>query len=244
MLFEKPSICPCWILSHPRSGSLLLCNLLNNTNLFRPKFQEWFAIDTTHPQGYWPALQNIPCEDRYSRVMQEEFPPYCKIHKWQYDQFFTNRQKPKIEQKLPGIKYIQLKRRDHIACAVSMYLAHITGICHSDNLTHYQMIVPEVPIDDKMLLKCYEIAINYYSHWDEYLGNSKVLVIHYEEFCQNPASTLVDVINYLDIPCNVVALAENSVKQNKLVKLANKQTEELKDRLRILISTSSDMLDA
>lgn len=94
---------PCWILCSPRCGSTYLCDLLNNTNLFKPPFSEYFNLLET-----------------------PEFNPFCKVQPSQWVENKLSVQK--IKNFFPNIKFVQIKRKNFVDRAVSYYLADTSAI--------------------------------------------------------------------------------------------------------------------
>jgi LPS sulfotransferase NodH len=81
-----------------------LCELLNNTGLFKAKFGEHFNLQIQNPK----------------------FMPYCKIQPGQWSK--NNLTVQMLKDKFPGIKFIHLSRKNFFDKATSFYFANSSNI--------------------------------------------------------------------------------------------------------------------
>ena len=194
---------PFWILGHPRCGSHLLSDHLNQTKHVRPVVDEWLnMLQNTLPipkwKPWWVPFQNFELD---YNVLINNLPPFASVHWPHYSNFFTLEDKPAIERNLPGIRYVQLRRRDVVATTVSRYIAQNTRVWvleseeqrkkHSD---------AKISINERELLRSYHYTKTMFGVWDKYLEGSDFLEVIYEEMIADLQSTLERVFEYLEIP--------------------------------------------
>lgn len=224
---------PCWILSNPRTGSNYLADALNQTGTFDPEFREWLnpipPTQRDHFHVRWPSWHNIKEPDSKKRVDQflRNLPRFMKIHSFDYQLFFDWHHKPAVEEHLPGIKFIRLRRMDLIATTVSYYLATTTGVfatADSEVVRQHKKI--QVPIDVEKLLQFYRWTIEWDEAWDNFLAGTPHLELWYEELVTNRA-VIEKVFDYLNLP---IGRARKIVPQIK--KLQHPQTEQLIETLK------------
>lgn len=154
---------PVWIVGYPRTGSVLLTSYLNATGMFDPPVDEWVRKD--HKKLY----------------------PYSSVHGWHFRKCYNLSDKSHIEESLPSIRYIWLRRRDLVATTVSTFIARNTGVyCLKNKLAIEEHSA--IPIEFKMrhiaphLLELYLTICQRDHFWEHYLSEGdEVLKIHYED---------------------------------------------------------------
>ena len=194
---------PCWILCHPRTGSTLLCDLLNFTGKFPP---------FDHPKlvGKRAILEKGYAFGEWMRVYadQDEIlgypPPHLKCLHELYEPLLGWPSRPHIDFLLPGVKYVLLERRNVYEQAVSEYFARTTKKWHvyseQEQRAHAATPVPLVISD---LKDHYRKVANYYP-WRRFLGDAPYHTVHYEDMVADPAGTLAGVLNFIGVPTDTV----------------------------------------
>ena len=147
---------PCWILSSPRTGSSYLSNLLECTNLFRPRFAEWY--DTPNVRKF--AIPKI-------------LPRFCKVHRPQIEHW--NVDLDNLDKNLPGIRFIHISRKDKYSQAISYYFAHYSkfwAISKDEDLECFQKI--DLVYNQKVLSHLVNwLADSPDLKWDGFLKNKQ-----------------------------------------------------------------------
>lgn len=209
--YSKPSDSkhpPCWIITYPRTGSNYLCAALNHTGEFDPPFQEWLnpkvearnRPDTHLSTSWWPWL-NLKEEVVYRSQIEPllaNLPKYLKIHGFDYEIFFNIEHRQEIEKRLPGIKFIRLRRRNQIACAVSYYLATHTQVFECLEAEREKHASIPVPINKDELKKNREWVYWWDKYWDEFVEGADHLEVFYEDLVTG-TETVSKVHAYLGI---------------------------------------------
>jgi len=221
---------PCWIVSTPRSGTTYFCDLINNTDLFNPFFEEHFnLIFGNRHQDF---------SDRSNEFM------FCKIQPMQWE--FNNLELNFVKEKLNNIKFIRIKRKNIIDKAVSLYLASISNIWNiSEDIKNVKLhdklqsfistdedyLSKEFKLDLKYLIKCYHTVIEDEEKCDRFLENVNSIEIDYEEIINDNSKLALDkFFEYMNISFNDV----DSLLSKSLIKKMPKrfESEVLKDVLK------------
>jgi LPS sulfotransferase NodH len=187
---------PVWILGYQRTGSHYLSDLLNQTSLFEPIIEEWMNIyDTLLPK--WPKWRSfeIGLKDRLQTL-----PPFCTVLRHHFLDFFRDDHKELIEQHLPGLRYIRLRRKDAIAVATSIYIARETN-GHVIRSGKQQFAHKHSPIkySRRKLFQIYNTHTDLYYCWDKFLEGSEALEVEYDDLNQNPYETMKRVYEFVGI---------------------------------------------
>ena len=181
---------PCWILSTPRSGSSLLCELLNKTNLFNPIFVEYYN------DQYCKNLYNIATNykfKKYNKMMRYPLQISnisCKI-------FYTN-----LVNKFSNIRFIHLVRTNIFKQALSLFFSSKTRIWlyNINNIHDYR----DIPYNYSEILESYNFL--YQAQWNDsifLLGGQKYLDITYEKFISDIDLHMNKIMNFLNIKNNI-----------------------------------------
>lgn len=190
---------PVWLLCYQRTGTHLLYDYLNQTGLFDPPFEEWMNLY----QNKLPIPKWEPWYDRLDTTPEycaQNLPPFCSVHRLHYDNFFTDEHKGLIEEGLPGLRYIRLRRKDHIAVAVSIYIARETETWWVNNEEEKrQHNEKRFKINPRRLFQIYLNHLDFYHCWDSYLEGEEFLDLHYEDLIDNRHETLKKTFGYLGI---------------------------------------------
>ena len=160
---------PCWILTTPRSGSTFLSRRLNQTGLFNPPFAEWYNSETL-----------------FDEFLVKNPVPFCKIHKFQYNEHLPSFPK--------NVFFIHLTRKDLAEATVSQYFAGHTKMwnttCEKDLSEHANV---DVPYNRDTMLRLYFDMIHESKGWVEFLKDKKHLEFDYEDLMTD-CSSIVDKI--------------------------------------------------
>lgn len=179
----------CWILTHARSGSTYLCDLLNSTGGL-PYFSE-----TLHP---YPDQSHMSRDDFFQKSLG-----FGKIHRSHFDLCLRDSDKLHIKQHLPDLKFVLLRRNNHNQVAVSLYLAKMTNcwnILKKEEHGVQAYLNTRVDIDNTMLLQTLNECRRDYYGWDEFLKNETFLDLSFEELIQFPQAVVAKVFSFLNVP--------------------------------------------
>ncbi len=208
MEYESEAVLtPCWILCHPRTGSSLLCDLLNATGKFPPythpflqpdrrflksgqSFNEWLRLFVEKPADFWFNP-----------------PPHLKcLHEF-FHPVLAGVPRTAIEAAIPGLKFVLLERTDRIAQATSSYIAttmkqwHLVNEAEDDKYRS-----SPCPFDLTRALEAHDKVIKFYD-WREFLSDAPYHHIEYQSLLDNPAEVLSDLLLYLNVPTDTVSRA-------------------------------------
>lgn len=193
------------IFTTPRSGSTYLCELLNSTKIagyptehLRLATQE-LACNCNF--DYFRLLNNLmQCRITNNSVFGTKF-----ISHFLFD---LQRAKPDFKQIFNYIdKFILLVRKDKIAQAVSIVLAHQTNIWHLHNNNKnidYQSKLRDITINNDLLADVeqkYTAITNQEARLKKILENNQVkpLEIIYEDIVANPKLQINKILDFLEI---------------------------------------------
>jgi LPS sulfotransferase NodH len=169
---------PCWILASPRSGSNLLCELLNSTDLFEPFFEE---------HAYEEGFEHF----KHNKLM------ICRIRDVSHKKLYR-----KITKSFPDIKFIHLIRKDIAKQAVSRHLCigtHIWSV-NAENIKEYGL--KDVPYDYD------EILSHYLSLRDNHMWNidsaflsepERIFTVYYEDLIADIQPGMHKIFKFLGI---------------------------------------------
>lgn len=185
-----------WIMSNPRSGTTILCELLNSTGLF-PNFNHPNLHPVQGAFGEWLRLYNSP-ED-FERLPSPNLK--CLYH--QYVTVFKDVNKYNlnyIKAILPEVKFIHLVRENRLQHAVSLYFAQKTElyqIRNTNKLNEY--LNKDIELDRKRLLSCYNYMNDQENRLNSFLYGHMSLRVKYDDLIINPASVLMQILDYCGI---------------------------------------------
>lgn len=219
---------PCWILSSERVGSTYLCGLLNSTGLFyNPEFKQGWHEYYLH------------------RFLKKEYtynPPIInKLHYWQYKKCLEN---VNINDILPNIRYVLLRRRDTVSSAISKYFIrscqHIDGI---DKWNIYNkkdfktMQGNTAPFNKRKILDMYNQMEYDYDSWMNYLADKQFIEFDYEDLYSDPTNVTEAILEYMGLKGS-----PNLKDENLSMKLDHPQKKEFVKKLRHIVSTKITQL--
>ncbi len=212
-----------WILAYPRTGSGHLRGLLNRMDIFpRKSFREHLQ-----KAEFRHGFANDPFQYAYNKAMRPDF----------IKRGFTDECKKYIEIKLPGLRYISLKRRNVFETAVSLYFVKLTEVWEikrERDLDNYFDI--NIPYDEKRLLDCYRECKDKYHCWDNYLLNTPHVEVVYEDLLHDPVDALRRIVNFMEIPIRTTAThLQGIVNRNRRQKMTRPETPEYIEKLKKLV---------
>lgn len=208
---------PVWILSIPRSGSSMVVNFLNNTNLFHPKFRE-FNLDYEEKEQ---ILKNLPKFIKLQRIFFEA------------KGFSDKVDKEKILKKFPNIRFIVTQRKNLYEQTVSRYFADYSKVWFIGNkkeLEEYKKI--KIPFNEKELIRLYNENLRHENCWDDFISDTKNIKLYYEDILKNKKNFLGKILHFLNLKVNL----ESAINEITSLKLQRKETEEYVCKLIKLIN--------
>ena len=104
---------PIWILSGPRTGSSFIASVLNDTKIFSPFFREWFHNNN---------IKEIFCDKKLMSPFDYKWPKFAKVHEDHFQKIQKMFPLLNIEEVIPKLKFIHLRRKNLIKQAISCLL--------------------------------------------------------------------------------------------------------------------------
>lgn len=217
MLFNNPKkISPVWILAVPRSGSSLLVNFLNATNLFHPKFRE-FNLDFENKES---VLANIPKYIKLQRIFFE------------IKNFSDDFDKEEILKRHPDVRFIVTQRQNIYEQTVSIYFAEYTKtwfIENKKNLDQYKNI--KIPFNEKELLRLYYRNLKHLNCWDKFIRDTNYIKINYEDILKNYNLFFEKILKFLNIKINL----SKAIKKITSIKMDRIEKKDYSEKLKKII---------
>ena len=217
-----------WILSHARTGSGYLCEILNCSHKFSEIFTEWFIVPWTENEvyTYYPnkILEKLPAN------YKNNLPNYCKIHWSTINKMFRDIEELNIL--LSNVKFISLQREDLISQTTSQYIAIKTNKSRLKNETEKQeWLSKNFDINNHELLENYFQIAN-----QNKMRATTQLDVKYEELLENPIKIVNEIFEYLDIQITNDEI-EKSIKlaNKKIIRQSHPRQEEIKNKLKSLL---------
>jgi hypothetical protein len=134
---------------------------------------------------------------------------------------------------LPGLKVIDLRRRDTLAHAVSIYTAQTTKRFHiwsESQLKDY--MASTVPLNERQLLKCYQEIMALSNCWDRFaVPPEQSLTVFYEDLMNDPMGVGRDVLAFLGISAQSLM-----IQSKRIWKMTRPDAERMKQTLASLTS--------
>jgi LPS sulfotransferase NodH len=219
---------PIWILCNARSGSSILCEYLNNLNIFevfeheeiekrnahllktKGAFNEFLRLYNTLNELILNPPRYLKClDEQYIQLIQKNL---------NYDAVF-------IRKILPGIKFIKLKRKDNISQAISLYCARLTNKWHiytEEELKNYHQI--EISFNPKLALEClYEIE-NYHN-WSWFIKDD-FLEVFYEDLLIEPQNIIRKILDFSQVDADnqvIYHSIETTKKRQRIYKMTRNE---------------------
>lgn len=178
--WKRPPLPGVWVLSYPRTGSSYLCATLNQLG-FNPSLREL----------YNPQFGSTPRTP----------PKNVKVHGEQLTSSGTSLGRVLAER--PDTRLIVTRRRDLVACAVSLYLAQYTDVwwVRSDADAKALAGRGSIPYDELFMRSCYRQVVEADTFWRrelEQLGADAHEVV-YEDLAADPVGSIENVFGFLGI---------------------------------------------
>jgi len=196
---EQSKVKPCWILCNPRSGSSILCDLLNFTNKFP-------ICDHPNVREKRGPLEQGTAFNEWLRLYEtandfEKHPvPFLKLLHHQYVEIFGNKGAAYFEKFLPGLKLIVLHRRNKTEQIISQYFAETTNTYHIyDKEALKSYLQKKIEYNSQRLKNCINKIKSYNAIWEEFIGDRDILNVYYEDMLKSPKTTLRQVLSFCEI---------------------------------------------
>jgi len=182
---------PVWILSGPRTGSCFVSEVLNETKIFKPIFSEWF---------HFKKINKIFCDEKLLSPFDYKWPKFAKVHEDHFEKIKQMFPLLKIEEVIPNLKFIHLRRGNLIKQVISEFFARKTNVYFVKNkkeLTEYQEL--KVDYDEKIMLCYYKKAIIRFNSWKPLLTKDNHINIFYEELIDNSKEIFLKIFDFIGI---------------------------------------------
>lgn len=211
---------PIWILCNPRTGSSVLCEYLNHTDIFAP-YQH--PILNTAVGNVGPTQRNQAFGEWLRVLDRSGFDnnptPYLKdIHHQHVEMFGTDDNRIEIERLLPGITYVLLKRKSIKLHTASLYFARYTDSYHVwgswETLRKY--LREEILIDEGLLHDIYLEVTHFWNNWDNFLRGAHHITVYYEDMVADPHGFLTKLFESLNVDVSPQTIA-GAVSKNRLL---------------------------
>lgn len=255
----------CWILCTPRTGSSLLCELLNNLDIFPPfnhpsltdrrgplekgqAFNEWArlyfgpAYFSFYPSPYAKMIFHQYVEAMGSILKPKRYGVgwYHNVHDLEFLKSISLKFNSEYVRRIfPDIHFIHLLR-DPLDHAVSLYVARNTKKYHiysQFDLDRYMDM--KIVVESRKLMMAYDDAISYSDSWKWFLkGDEKVLQIQYEEMLLDPGNIIERIGEFLNISFDVEkSLSKTYGSDKRIYRMTHPESLHLKDALSKIISS-------
>ncbi|WP_299770386.1 Stf0 family sulfotransferase [uncultured Tateyamaria sp.] len=202
----------------PRSGSTLLCALLRDSGVaghpksyfHQPDLAKWragldLAPDTPRPDIFAEAVaQGRGDTDIFGLRLQRHSAPFF------FDQVRdahpdATTDKAAVETQFGSTRYIHLHRKDKVAQAVSLVRASQSGLWHRNaDGSELERTAPPQPLhyDQTAIAQEVETVKGYDTAWEDWFTEQAItpLRLDYDTLSANPAATLTQTLNHLDLP--------------------------------------------
>lgn len=234
------NINPCWILSTPRTGSSILCDMLNNLDLFeefRHSLQNPFPSPLQKNRAFDEWLK-IFIRYKGGLVEFEKTPP--KFNKCPHDQYqnvLGNKSPSYLQEVLPGIKFLILKRRDLYAQTISSYFSKWTHKYHLYNeQSKKDWMNIEIPFDEEVAIQTYLRTKEWQKCWKDFSAP----VEYYEDIINQPVKSLTRILHLWKIECKSEVITKSVEKSwshqtRRSIPMTRPETKDYIDRLKKLL---------
>lgn len=210
-----PGLPGVWVLSSPRTGSYYLCAILNRVG-FNPPLKEWYH-------------QEI-------KRRESDPPRNTKIHTFQLGHRGASIQS--VMKEYPDTRFIVLRRRDHVACAVSNYIGtftHMLLVTSEQQAQVYAGLKP-VPFDESRILQIYARVLEEDRFWTRHMDSLNVAyrTVFYEDLETDPVDTIQGIFDYLGILDDPAVCLEDV--PNRRQSILRPESKPFIDRLHAMVS--------
>lgn len=230
-----------WILCNERSGSTLLCDLLNSTKQFT-EYDDFrlrdkkCVLQRNRAFGEWLRLF---IRDSSKIKGFKENPPYClKCLRHQFEGVFGEKDADFIEDIFPNVNYILLKRRNIYEHAASVYFTKMISKWHIYNEKEKRKYLKiNIPFQPDVAIQSYKMVTGFKNNWLDFLGNRKPFEIFYEDLIENPESTIFQLLSFFRLPT-----VEKVVNPNRVLRMTRPESEKYGAAIKQLINKSPMIL--
>lgn len=184
---------------------------------FSPPLKEWYHYKQKKREPHLP---------RNNKVHPDQMPS------WRGDTF------PSLLAHHPDTRFVLLRRRDLIACAVSRYLAmrSETWWVHSDQHVRKLRAIQSIPISDKDLLDNYRLTIEHDQYWQRELESRDVssVQVFYEDLVDHTEFQLERVFKFIGIFADISLCIKSA--SNRKQSIHRPETQACTKRLKELLA--------
>lgn len=203
------------ICTQPRSGSWLLSEALESTNLAGYPQEYYAEVYVEKRVKEWGV--STPTEYQ-AKILETGTTPNgvfgLKFHWYQFDIFLKqfreisgNHDLPAhriVASAFPNVRYIRLQRRDTVRQAISYYKAiqtqtwwDIDGCVPEENRLAGQAL----PFDYDAIARLQKLLLAQEANWRQYFDNAGIVpyTVFFEDFVSRYEETVIEVLDYLQI---------------------------------------------
>jgi len=202
----------CWILTTPRTGSSMLCDFLRRAGL---NFREWY----NHSESYG--------NERWTK--RDSMPKYCKVSPNQFERFFGHERFEIVEEHLPYMKGVYLRRNDLASQTASFLLASRSNVWNyrgHDQRKAAQLEHTSVEFSDEQVSRIARWLMQMDDEVWRFMRPRPHLAVTYESLVHRQVWSLADVFTYIGLKCT----PQRSDKPT--IKLSHPRKDELIERVR------------
>lgn len=211
----RPELPGVWVLSYQRTGSTYLCALLNQIG-FNPGLDEHLHVSKQIDPDRLPRNNKVqPHQFAYRALALSD-----------------------VLEQHPGTRFILLRRRDLVACAVSLYLAERTGVWSVHNARDAEKLSGQdvIRLDERWLMSCYKRVRRDDGYWQQQLDalglNAHELV--YEDVVSGPVDAVAGVYEWLGLGREVAGLIGQVT--NRRQSVYRPETQVFQGRLKAMLA--------
>ena len=228
------------ICSNPRSGSMFVCDILQQTNIagYPVEYFNPFPPGMEQREKYLGSTGNA---DYIRKIIESSTTPNgvfgTKLHGHQIV-FFLEKMKAEgsvevdriltvrevFEARFPNLHYIWIRRRQRVRQAISMYKALNTG--RWLDFTYAAPVYKQIETPNKVftydfskIKDCLVWIEQDDATWEHFFryNNIEPLVVWYEEFAQDYVGGTQKILSYLGLPTNIEIPPPRTKKQSGAV---------------------------
>jgi len=171
-----------WLVGTPRTGSTVLCDMLDQTEYFGVQFDEYYNPKRpVHPKGRIPR-----CGKLLGYQVLENFP------NWDLTPF---------ERQYPNLRWVFLFRRERLEQAVSDLIANLTGVWNQGDprrLDEYR--TRSAPWRPALFGELYSAILKDHRRLRAFFQQRTHLRVAYEDLAADVMGTFHLVADYLGVP--------------------------------------------
>lgn len=256
--------CACWILCTPRTGSSILCELLNNLGVY-PNFDHpdmkmhRGPLEVGQAFNEWPRLYANPVQfchhpAPYSKMIFHQYvevmgsvPKNKQYNIGWYPEKHDKEMMAKVSKKynsefarsiFPDIKFIHLKR-DVMSHAISLYFARMTKKYHIYDKNSYDNYINlSINYEKNRLLECYADALDYEKSWNYFLNGSEcIYTLNYSDLIKDMQHSFSEIVDFLGCGGDVLGSINKAHGEDKRIyRMTRPEAAEYEAKLRKILS--------